>query len=69
MSRSSRRLDAFERAEIKGRDAYLNGESERDCPYEDKRTGQGKLTFSMGFINAWLRGFRRASRRLEENHD
>jgi ribosome modulation factor len=67
MSRSSRRLDVFEQAEIKGRDAYLHGKSERDCPYEDKRTTRGCVTFSRGFVNAWLRGFREARRQIEES--
>jgi ribosome modulation factor len=67
MSRSSRHFNAFEQAEMKGHDAYLHGESELDCPYEDKRTTDGKVTFSRAYINHWLWGFREARRKAEEN--
>lgn len=29
-----------------------------DCPYEDKRKADGRLTWSRAYINAWRDGFK-----------
>ena len=46
----------------KGREAFLAGQSESSCPYQDKRGGQHDhiITWSRSFISAWLHGYRAA---------
>ena len=43
------------------RGAYLKGvmagfDGKGTCPYEDKRTSRGSVTFSRGFMKAWREG-------------
>lgn len=52
----------LECAEWKGREAAKAGKPEAACPYEDKRTFNGSVTFSRSFIRAWLKGHRSVSR-------
>lgn len=53
----SKQTDAAER---KGREAFLQGKTELNCPYVDYRTSRGSITFSRTFIVAWLRGYNKA---------
>jgi len=46
-------LSAFKR----GWKAAHEGKSIDDCPYEDKRTKRGSVTFARGYINHWIEGF------------
>lgn len=48
---------AFERGER----AHAEGLSIRDCPYEDKRKDNGRLTWSRAYRTAWVDGFKHAS--------
>jgi len=50
--------DPFEPARRKGREAFLAGRREEDCPYRDRRKEDGRLTFSRAWRLAWLEGFR-----------
>lgn len=50
--------DPFAPAIQKGREAYLAGRSEKDCPYPDTRKEDGRLTFSRAWRHAWLEGYR-----------
>lgn len=56
-------MDAFEGAERKGREAAEAGQPESACPYGDHRTWRGAVTFSRGFIRAWLKGHREVTGR------
>lgn len=49
---------AFKAAYEKGKKAAREGKSETDCPYSDKRTSGGQVTFSRAFRKRWLEGFR-----------
>lgn len=49
-------------AERKGREAFLAGKAYRDCPYEDKRTWRGAVTWSRAFRTAWFDGFDAAAK-------
>lgn len=55
------RFDKWNRAMqgtyIKGARAFLAGESVEDCPYLDKRTDSGRLTWSRAFQITWVDGF------------
>lgn len=42
----------------KGWKAARDGRSEIHCPYGDNRTRHGAITWSRGYIRAWLEGFR-----------
>lgn len=46
-------LGAFKKGVL----AYQEGKSLSDCPYKDKRKGDGRLSWSRSFINAWRDGF------------
>ncbi len=37
----------------KGMAAHQNGQSITDCPYEDKRKWDGRLSWSRAFVKAW----------------
>jgi len=52
--------DRFAVAERKGREAFEAGLQESDCPYDDKRKPNGKLSWSRAWRNAWLMGFQLA---------
>lgn len=54
------RQNPFLAAEKKGREAFLAGRSEMDCPYLDKRKADGRLTFGRAWRLAWLTGYRAA---------
>lgn len=43
----------------KGHEAGLAGSPASACPYEDKRTYRGALTWSRSFIKAWEDGWER----------
>lgn len=47
----------LEGAKRKGREAKKRGLSRDDCPYRDKRTVRGHITYSRAFIRAWLEGY------------
>ena len=44
----------------KGYRAFAIGETLADCPYEDKRKDDGRLTWSRAFQAAWREGWRYA---------
>ena len=65
--------DGFERwnpalrgAYRKGHEAAIAGRPETACPYVDKRTLSGRLTWSRSFERAWIDGYR-AARTPKEN--
>lgn len=41
----------------KGREAYRDGKGLGDCPYSDRRTRNGKVTFSRAFQGRWHEGW------------
>jgi hypothetical protein len=43
---------------MKGRAAFKDGKTLADCPYEDKRKPNGRLSWSRAFITAWCDGWR-----------
>lgn len=47
---------AFRGAYSKGWGAGWDGTPVADCPYEDRRTEGGQVTFSRGLIKAWKAG-------------
>ncbi|HBY59193.1 MAG TPA: hypothetical protein DEH78_05190, partial [Solibacterales bacterium] len=51
------RHSPLERARLRGRAAARAGGSIADCPYPDKRTQSGRLTWSRAFRRAWMDGF------------
>ena len=55
----SKQTDA---AKEKGRIAYLEGKTFKDCPYWDHRTVNGKVTFSRSYRKAWFDGFKQAQK-------
>ncbi|MEQ1053863.1 hypothetical protein [Pseudomonas aeruginosa] len=46
----------------KGAVACLEGKALSDCPYEDKRKDDGRLSWSRSYITAWTDGYRDAER-------
>ena len=52
------RKDPLKTAWEKGLKAAREEKSENDCPYKDRRTYRGAVTWSRSFIRAWLLGFR-----------
>lgn len=46
----------------KGLAAYWAGQTPADCPYQDKRKANNRLTWSRSFIAAWHDGFNDAQR-------
>lgn len=60
---------AFESARRKGQQAARDGKSEWSCPYADKRTHDGSVTFSRAFERAWLEGFRSVNHPTQEQSD
>ena len=44
----------------KGAYAAAQGMSSEHCPYADKRTNRGNVTFSRAFIRAWMAGYKDA---------
>jgi hypothetical protein len=54
---------SFLTAMRKGREAFHAGQKRNDCPYRDVRTDHGAVTFSRGFMRAWLEGFDDAARK------
>jgi ribosome modulation factor len=53
-------------AYLKGLAAGLAGEPATACPYKDKRTWSGKLTWSRGLITAWHDGWKEATENREQ---
>ena len=51
-------------AERKGRNAARAGRTEEDCPYKDRRTERGAITWSRAFRRAWFKGFRNEKKRM-----
>lgn len=51
---------------LKGAHARLTGEPIEACPYVDRRTASGRLTWSRSFISAWEDGWRHADRDRED---
>lgn len=47
---------AFRGAYAKGWGAGWDGTPVSECPYKDRRTGGGQVTFSRGLIKAWKAG-------------
>ncbi len=45
----------------KGLAAHQNGQSITDCPYEDIRKNNGRLSWSRAFIRAWADGWQWAA--------
>ena len=45
----------------KGMAAYQNGQSITDCPYEDHRKPDGRLSWSRAFRNTWRNGWQWAA--------
>lgn len=46
----------------KGAVARLEGRKITDCPYQDKRKDDGRLSWSRSYITAWTDGFRDADK-------
>lgn len=46
----------------KGMEAYFAGDAITECPYRNKRTPRGHLTWSRSFIYAWEDGWNDAKR-------
>lgn len=46
----------------KGAVAYLESKSLSNCPYEDKRKDDGRLSWSRSYITAWTDGYRDAEK-------
>lgn len=51
---------ALRGAFMKGARAQEAGDPESACPYRDRRTSRGAITWSRSFIIAWLDGWRAA---------
>lgn len=51
---------ALRGAFIKGAEAHMGGLPVDACPYRDKRTDSGRLSWSRSFIRAWQDGWRYA---------
>ncbi|KAB2319009.1 hypothetical protein F8A86_11690 [Betaproteobacteria bacterium SCN1] len=52
---------ALDGARLKGAEAARSGLPVQTCPYRDKRTDSGRLSWSRAFRNAWLEGHRKVS--------
>lgn len=48
---------ALDGAFRKGQEAFRAGDGPNDCPYQDKRKADGRLTWSRAFRTAWREGF------------
>lgn len=48
------RRGAFKRGVM---DFHAGKSAAFDCPYKDKRTAKGAVTFSRAYVNAWHDGF------------
>lgn len=48
---------ALRGAYLKGAKAAERGDHPGTCPYEDKRTASGRLTWSRAYQAAWLDGY------------
>ena len=55
------RKDQLETIRLMGQRARQDGEPKSACPYPDKRTARGSVTFSRAFRNAWFEGWREAN--------
>ena len=51
---------ALNAAYHKGARAAAQGLSSEHCPYPDKRTNRGSVTFSRAFRRAWMAGYQDA---------
>ena len=58
-------MNSLDSAERKGRRAAREGKTEDACPYKDRRTDRGAVTWSRSFIRAWLKGHRQETDRLK----
>ena len=47
----------FDRARERGREAALQYRDRDTCPYPDRRTKDGRATFSRAFRKAWAIGY------------
>ena len=45
-------------AQQAGCKAWDAGKTLDDCPYSDKRTSRGGVTYARAYRNAWVRGWR-----------
>ena len=52
---------ALDGAFNKGKKARTEGKPIAACPYPDRRTYHGNITFSRAFIRAWINGWKDAS--------
>jgi len=52
----------------KGALAHLNGAELADCPYQDKRKDDGRLSWSRSYITAWKDGFRDAQKHQSDQN-
>lgn len=52
------RKNVYRSAYDKGAAARAEGKTKDACPYDDKRTWRGAVTFSRAFRKAWLAGFK-----------
>ena len=58
---------ALDGAYRKGREAFLAGKRESDCPYEDKRGHwHNMVTWSRAFITAWRDGYRDEKKKAQQ---
>lgn len=57
-----KRADSLDTAKRKGQQAFLDGIPVSACPYRDKRTDRGAVTWSRAYRSAWLAGWHAASR-------
>ena len=53
---------ALRGAFLKGASAFLGGELIGECPYQDKRKNDGRLTWSRSFSAAWRDGWQYAEK-------
>lgn len=51
----------FRAAYLRGMSAHVNGDAIGACPYPDKRTPSGRLSWSRAYRNAWRDGWTAAS--------
>jgi ribosome modulation factor len=55
----------FDAAERKGKEAANAGLTRDACPYRDRRTYKGTVTFSRAFRRAWMKGWKSAQNSFE----
>lgn len=60
------RRNPFETARENGRQAYLAGRPRTACPYPDRRTVLGRVTWSRSYRIYWLRGWDAARNEKEQ---